>query len=510
MRAVRTGSTFAEIDTEGLEVFLFDANARKAVRSRVVNGDDAWRRGGAATKDLVGYELLEDGFTRLEVAVGPPLSKKELELGVWHDPVCSRLEVKSGGVRVETFEALERPKPGKAGALAVDVPAGDYIVTLHRRRYADAPEGSPEDELPFQVVTLTPVAELDPPAEHRAWLPYDGDDSAPATVPAKVAGGIFEGHAFLGYIDLDPAAGERLGLRAGMILKVAIDDREPFEAVYLGMGYCQKLKSIVGAERLRAWQEGVRYQASFEPIQQKRDALFLSIGQIARLAPDELGLPEKGKGVPVQLSISKRSPELPALDRALSEEQGIADGAVVARVVACTDTALTLGGIGSSKRSALGKWRVGASLVATFEDGTRELVLGARDKKAAEAILAAAPKPPAIVALEQDFAAAEAAYEASDDPKVKAKYQVMRGQLRAAHDALAASLPPPAGPLAAWETMHWEIPDRRVLVVETIADGPFSTGLRMPVGSKVLLALSRGKAQTKRAAPKKAGPAKGR
>jgi hypothetical protein len=179
MRAVRTGSTLEELETEGLHVFLLDAHARGGLILReaatgVVDADPERLDGESKRKELVAFELQEDGFTRIEIAVGKPLSAAELKKARWWKPVRARLALESGRLRVETSESLEQSLSQEKTPFAFEValPRGEYVLTLHRRRYVDVPDGTPEDQLPFQVVTLTPVAELEPPADWSPWIPY--------------------------------------------------------------------------------------------------------------------------------------------------------------------------------------------------------------------------------------------------------------------------------------------------------------------------------------------------
>ena len=136
--AIRDGGTHLSLFNSGLEVWLYDNANADTIRD---SGALDFRRESkgesfeALTKRgmIVGYSLHQDDELEIAVYVGDPLSETELSMSRWLEPQTAFLRVPSGRLCVEPNDSCRvgPETPTEKGGV-VDVPPGDYRVTLYR------------------------------------------------------------------------------------------------------------------------------------------------------------------------------------------------------------------------------------------------------------------------------------------------------------------------------------------------------------------------------------------
>jgi hypothetical protein len=160
---------------EGLLVHVYDQAHGDAIRKAnpsVLEGamevDDALTALAAEGK-LVVFELKQDDELRIEVAVGQPLSERELAKARWHKVQKARLNLPSGRLHVEganCFQLCEFHDPDEPFEV-LDVPPGDYVLWLYRLDWQALENsglvspGAAWDG-PMHVLALTPSADAEP------------------------------------------------------------------------------------------------------------------------------------------------------------------------------------------------------------------------------------------------------------------------------------------------------------------------------------------------------------
>jgi hypothetical protein len=149
------------------------------------------------------YELQQDDELAVEVAFGAPLSADEIAASGWSFlPVLrARLSLPSGKLAIEGYNNLRLSDdfdPDEEPGAVLDVPAGDYVLTLYQLDVLadendnedeedEAFEGDENDEdedgdepsMPGQIVVLTPSSaaeplEQSPSHDHRALAFFPG------------------------------------------------------------------------------------------------------------------------------------------------------------------------------------------------------------------------------------------------------------------------------------------------------------------------------------------------
>jgi hypothetical protein len=241
----RKGAQAVDVYSEGRAVFLYDESQAAPIReSRALFTpltvesafSNAALRALAAEGRLFVYEQPGDSGVSLEILVGPPLTPKETSKLRWLRPQQAWLTLRSGRLRVDSWDtlpgALHSTPPHEEneeqGAL-VEVPPGDYRVTLHRVD-TDATSRKLNVDLdgPAEVITLTPLGPAEVRPEAPPLLAYEG--SADASWPGRytIEGGTFKGLALFSgpasqiLLNLDRAAAARLSLHAGMGLRIRV------------------------------------------------------------------------------------------------------------------------------------------------------------------------------------------------------------------------------------------------------------------------------------------------
>ncbi|MGH7569478.1 MAG: hypothetical protein ACREL9_11040 [Gemmatimonadales bacterium] len=186
---------------------------------------------------VVVYELPADDPISIEVVVGPPLTEREMSSLPWLKPQPALLRLPSGRLRVDSMNTLPAPlyalppypkAPDPEPGL-VEVPPGDYVLTLHR---LDTDAASRRRDLavdgPNEIVTLTPLAQAERPGAIAPLLAFEGNADLSWPGRYTIEGRIFKGLAlFQGadsqlILNLDREAADALGLRAGMGLQIAV------------------------------------------------------------------------------------------------------------------------------------------------------------------------------------------------------------------------------------------------------------------------------------------------
>jgi hypothetical protein len=233
-RRLRADARYVEVFNSGLEVWLYDAAERAALKSSGafetdVETDVFEKRMHSLVGDgsIMAYQLEEDNSLSVAVTVGEPLSAEELASARWLEPQKAFLRLPSGRLVVESNDALtiRREKPTDKGA-EVSVPPGDYLATLYRIDH-DALEA---DELewhgPNEVVVLTPGRRAKPVAGQPAVLPWEprGPGAAQWTIDGKTYRGMALVHDedTTVSVALDPAGAQQLGLVDGALARLTV------------------------------------------------------------------------------------------------------------------------------------------------------------------------------------------------------------------------------------------------------------------------------------------------
>lgn len=257
---MREDLNVVELKNEGLVVFLYDEKNRELIdqaNPAVLHG-----LGGADPNDdlkalagqLVAYELAQDDDVRVGVGVGEPLTTKEKKGVPWLKAQTALLSLPSGKLCIESYNSLRLggADPDETGA-RVEVKPGEYTLTLHR---VDTEKLEEEHEGPSEVITLTPVAQLKPPARNKAYLSLGDAPRAPWVGRYQIEDGLFRGeviHSKDGAfsINLDPAAAKKLGLERGAHLVIECGGA-PVHAFFQGDMHPDNWDAIFGSQALTA------------------------------------------------------------------------------------------------------------------------------------------------------------------------------------------------------------------------------------------------------------------
>jgi hypothetical protein len=158
---VRDGGTRLSVFNSGNEAWLYDdANCGKIRRADPDSGAGGMPGGfEKSTRQgmIVGYSLMQDDELDIEVHVGDPFTSSELSVARWLEPQHAFLRLPSGRLCVESNDAsrVGPEEPTDKGAV-VDLPRGDYRVTLYRIDH----EALDREKLiwrgPQEVIVFTP------------------------------------------------------------------------------------------------------------------------------------------------------------------------------------------------------------------------------------------------------------------------------------------------------------------------------------------------------------------
>lgn len=215
---------------EASVLYAFDEANRKALKKSPLgrHGPDTSARALAALarRKLFAEFLVTRGLAILgEVAVGPPPSAGEVAGRSPRPAQDATLLLPSGCLRLETANSFSPgPDPADEPGLFVDVPPGEYVLTLVE---LDLPADAP---VPGVLLTLSPAGGTEVPA---AFVPVTRSADPPPPPLAKYAAYEIEGGVFRGrvspdgwFTNFDAQAAAALGLRFGSAIRVTVGPSE--------------------------------------------------------------------------------------------------------------------------------------------------------------------------------------------------------------------------------------------------------------------------------------------
>jgi hypothetical protein len=275
---LRPDAQRAEVYNEGLAVYLHDpANVPAILAANptsILSFCDVEPSKDKALKKvveqglLVTYFLRQDDAIVVDVSVGPPLDKAEIKAlakqGVpLMKPSQTVISLPGGRLRIDTANTFrlsedaracaeeyekEHGKPPadnnlKAFGLEdksgeVQVPPGDYVLTLYRVDFEKMEDSDDEDDEGFdgpgEFITLTPADEIERPKRIPAVIEYGAGYARVSGLRAwKLENGKFLGRMVGGYAcNFSWRHAQKLGLRRGQHLRLRHDNKD-YDAVYL-------------------------------------------------------------------------------------------------------------------------------------------------------------------------------------------------------------------------------------------------------------------------------------
>lgn len=352
MKSFRNGSTHVSLYNEGLVVYLYDYGSSEKLRDAdaaevVVGGDveNRTERLKSIEKEhlFVAYELQGDGCPEIEIVVGEPLTGKEKKGAQWRKLQKTQISLPSGKLRVETPNSLSigPGEPQEPGA-TVDIPSGDYVLSLHRLNF-DKMEDS-DDEFPTEVITLTPIDPGKAPegnAKRRvdstpAWLGWDDimGELARWERQWKVKDGVFTGLMNGKLFSMPRTVWEKSGLRWGQRIRIE-GDGFGWDAVCTGRTTFWWSASTFGRDLTDPWKEQV--QGAVCPDMAMSGSTLMSFQPFDKNL--EAALPK----TPTKVTVRVIEPPLaPAMDWA-AQRRFTREGDVLnAQVLACCPMAVTI------------------------------------------------------------------------------------------------------------------------------------------------------------------------
>jgi hypothetical protein len=277
---IRKGATRAELYNEGLLVYLYDEKNRPTLIEQNAHellhagfGGDAKQKLAPLSNShvVVAYELRQDDSIRVDVTVGPPLTKDEMKPipGLkWCRQQKAVLSLPSGQLRIETPNSCRFARgeePQEAGA-SIPVPAGQYCLTLYRIDVDETDDAVRERYFgeykgPMEVVVLTPLPAAKRPRPASAILEYPVRKQKLTWVGNYTISGQggeclinFWDYWELYKLNLDRAAASALKMEPGSVLEIRAAAGK-FTLVYLegiefGLGHLGAYQTIFGNERM--------------------------------------------------------------------------------------------------------------------------------------------------------------------------------------------------------------------------------------------------------------------
>lgn len=237
LEEVRKGGARVQVANSGLEVWLYDDANLAALRA--VKGADRGAGGMppgfvAKTKKglIVGYSLRQDDEIQLAVFVGNPLSDEELGASRWLEPQTAFLRLPSGVLCVESNDASRvgpeyMAEHAPSGA-RVEVPPGDYRLTLYRVDHEALDREGLKFQGPQEVVVLTPGGK--PADAAKDLLPFEPRRDTSWVGQYTIEGRRAQARAwFADYWDtfvlnLDAAALKKMGLKPGSYFRAHVPE----------------------------------------------------------------------------------------------------------------------------------------------------------------------------------------------------------------------------------------------------------------------------------------------
>jgi len=371
---------------DGLSVFLYDdsyleelsdPNLAEVVRERAMIAGASERDEKISEKrKLLVYELQQDDSLRIDLSVGSPLDDREMKELESRPPLKGYLSIPSGRLCVESANCL-RLHPDYDGAehgAVLEVPPGDYLVTIYHADLERLPQGDRGgDPPPRQFITLTSTAPEDRPAHPRASLPSAPEQGARRrswTGKYRIEGSEFRGEIIPSPLpfatNLDGNAERELGLRFGIPLLLAISGAR-LESIYTSrLSDIHRISWIYGKRISEKIQKKLRTYMNLDP-EFGSETVVLD----TQYAPDtEKSPPRPRPGTEVTITAGAE-PLFGTVDLSLLDRWEIRDGALHGCVVMSSENALTLNG----GRRAFGALGAQAKERLTLEyGGTKRLL----------------------------------------------------------------------------------------------------------------------------------------
>jgi hypothetical protein len=215
----------------GLEVWLYDEGNREAIveSGALAEVDEDQMRPLFAGGLLAAYSLYQDDELFVGVIVGPPPSAGDLAGEAWLEPQTAFLRLPSGDLCIESNDAsrIGPEEPGDDGA-RIEVPPGDYRLTLYRVDREALEREEREWDGPQEVVVLTPGGTPDQAAS--GILPFQPRRDLSWVGRYAIDGRALHGLAWFDdywdtfILNVDRAAADRLGLVPGSCLRTTVPD----------------------------------------------------------------------------------------------------------------------------------------------------------------------------------------------------------------------------------------------------------------------------------------------
>ncbi|HSE98119.1 MAG TPA: hypothetical protein VLD57_07580 [Blastocatellia bacterium] len=229
---VRDGGTTLAIYNSGLEVWLYDDSNLEVIRAgntsdpgfggMPVRFEELTRQG-----IVVGYSLRQDDELRIAVYAGPPLTEDEMSVARWLEPQRAFLRLPSGRLCVESNDAsrIGPEEPTDKGGV-VELPPGDYAVTLYRIDHEALDREHLTWQGPEEVIVLTPGGS--PSDATTDLLPFEPRRDTAWVGKYSVHGKTAEALAWFSdywdtfIVNLDSAAVSSLGLAPGSYFRTQV------------------------------------------------------------------------------------------------------------------------------------------------------------------------------------------------------------------------------------------------------------------------------------------------
>lgn len=261
---IRTSATPVRVYNEGLCVYLHDEGNAEAIRKLLASAkyrgcnlkkdfysnltNRAFAKAIAAKGLAVAYTLEQDDEIEVEVAVGSPLTERELSAARWLEPQYARLSLPTGRLRIDSANTMPLDPDDKTDrGQVVQVPPGDYLLTLYRVDWDELPRaGIKRYKGPQEFILLTPNKSArgkKPPASAKPAgpiLPFQHrrPDSSWKR-DQKVVTGQFKGRLIFNgfweafYVNLTRKQAAKLGLEPGMRVQLQCE-KFTLDGLYLG------------------------------------------------------------------------------------------------------------------------------------------------------------------------------------------------------------------------------------------------------------------------------------
>lgn len=186
----RLGPFRASVFSSGCEVWVYDNSYLEKIHESGFWVDEIdEEKMKPIVKDglLVAYELFQDDSIEVDVYVGEQLNKDELNFEFWFEPQEAFIRIPSGKLCIETndtcrlcIENFEDFDPSDIdnedrGAI-IDVPSGDYILTLYRQKYDKIYKSGLEYKGPEDIIILTKSERAKPFENPDPFIKYDWSD----------------------------------------------------------------------------------------------------------------------------------------------------------------------------------------------------------------------------------------------------------------------------------------------------------------------------------------------